>query len=107
MSIRPVDFNGMLQRTEDVSIIKHHEDAKPVVDQQNIQVSLSKQEDELNHRVNEQQESEGMENHADAREEGKGVYYNTRKKKNGESHEVKSDGQVIRKVSKSVFDIKI
>ena len=29
MSIRPVDFNGMIQRTQDVSTLKQNEDNRP------------------------------------------------------------------------------
>ena len=36
MSIRPVDFNGMIQRTQDVSTLKQNEDNRPVVEQQTI-----------------------------------------------------------------------
>lgn len=32
MSIRPIDFNGMVQRTQDVSTLKQNEDNKPVFD---------------------------------------------------------------------------
>ena len=32
MSIRPVDFNGMIQRTQDVSTLKQNEDNRPVVE---------------------------------------------------------------------------
>lgn len=37
MTIRPVDF-ATIQRTDDVGMMKHQQDAKPVVEQQNIQV---------------------------------------------------------------------
>ena len=32
MSIRPVDLNGMVQRSQDVGTLKQQEDAKPMVD---------------------------------------------------------------------------
>ena len=43
MTIRPVDF-ATIQRTDDVGMMKHQQDAKPVVEQQNIQVEIKKQE---------------------------------------------------------------
>ena len=36
MSVRPVDFNGMIQRTQDVSTLKQNEDNRPVGEQQTI-----------------------------------------------------------------------
>ena len=42
MTIRPVDF-ATIQRTDDVGMMKHQQDAKPVVEQQNIQVEIKKQ----------------------------------------------------------------
>lgn len=41
MTIRPVDF-ATIQRTDDVGMMKHQQDAKPVVEQQNIQVENKK-----------------------------------------------------------------
>ena len=43
MSIRPVEFNGMIQRTQDVSTLKQNEDNKPFMEQQNIQTQFSKE----------------------------------------------------------------
>ena len=38
MSVHPVHFNGMIQNTQDVSTLRHQEDQKPAVEQQNIQI---------------------------------------------------------------------
>ena len=46
MTIRPVVLGGMIQRTDDVGQIKHQQDAKPMMDQQNIQLQVDKREDE-------------------------------------------------------------
>ena len=43
MSIRPVDFNGMVQRTQDVSTLKQNEDNKPVFQQQVLGTKLEKE----------------------------------------------------------------
>lgn len=105
MSIRPVDFNGMLQRTDDVGVIKHHEDAKPVVDQQNIQVQISQNQDSLMHQVQNASESSKMQNDADAKEEGRGTYFASDKKK--KIVKKQPDGKVINKKDIGGFDIKI
>ena len=44
MSIRPVDMNGVIQRTQDVGTLKQHQDMKPMVDQQNIQIEVQREE---------------------------------------------------------------
>lgn len=106
MSIRPIDFNGMLQRTGDMGTIKHQEDSKPLVDQQNIQVQLTKNEDAMRHQVTEANSSESMENEADAREEGKGQYFDSRRQQN-KKEKKKDVNRVIKKEAGNSFDIKI
>lgn len=103
MSIRPVDFNGMIQRTDDVSQLKLHQDQKPVVDQQSIQTQVAERREELTHQVVDKEESSQMENQADAREEGKNKYYRSRKQKK----EKAADGKVTKKSLSGGFDIKI
>lgn len=105
MSIRPIDFNGMIQRTTDVGTIKHQEDVKPVVDQQNIQVQVTRKEDAAAHQVQDSAESAKMGNDADAKEEGKGQYMSYGRRKG--SDKKKSDGKVTLKKATGSFDIKI
>ncbi len=105
MTIRPVDFSGMIQRTDDVGAIKYHEDAKPTVDQQNIQTQMLKKEDEVRHQVNESNRGEQLENHADAKEEGKNAYFSQKKKK--KTAKKQDEGKVIVKKQGGGFDVKI
>lgn len=104
MSIRPVDFNGMLQRTDDISHIKQNEDAKPLFDQQNIQVQVDKRQDELSHVVQDSTESEHLKNDLDAKDEGRGAYSGSKNKKKEKQKE--ADGKIIKK-SSGGFDVKI
>ena len=104
MTIRPVDFNGMIQRTDDVAQLKHQEDAKPIQHQQNIQVQVDKREDTLAHHVSDANEtvktnteSEGSGNQYF----GDGGRFRKKKKKPTEKD------QVIKKNSVGTFDIKI
>jgi hypothetical protein len=106
MSIRPVEFNGMIQRTEDISNLKHQEDSKPLVDQQNIQSQVERKEAAARHQVVKKENSSQAENHADAREEGRGVYYTPSRKKKKEEEKKKPD-QVVQKSMRGGFDIKI
>lgn len=104
MSIRPVDFGGMIQRTDDVGVLKHKEDAKPVTDQQNIQLRVDQREDDLAHQVQQTNETEEMKNQADAKNEGKGQYYGRDRKKKKDS---KNEDKVTKKNSSGSFDIRI
>ena len=38
MSITPLGLNAMIQRTNDIGIIKQNEDNKPIMEQHNIQI---------------------------------------------------------------------
>ncbi len=105
MTIRPVDLNGMIQRTDDIGYLKHNEDTKPVMDQQNIQVQVDKREDELFHAVQDSSASDRTKNDQDAKEGSKNSYFfngtKRKKKKAG------SDGTVTKKNASGGFDIKI
>ncbi len=104
MPIGQINY-AMIQRTTDVETFKHQEEAKPIVDQQNIQTQMKRHEDALRHQVVEQEDSSRTDNHADAKEEGKGKYTPKRQPKKKEN--AKTDGgQVIKKISHG-FDIKI
>lgn len=62
MSIRPVDMNGVIQRTQDVGTLKQHQDMKPMVDQQNIQIEVQREEYRQSEQVTRKDDSQ-MEEH--------------------------------------------
>ena len=105
MSIRPIDLNGMIQRTQDVGTIKHQEDVKPNVDQQNIQREVAKDGNRLVTQVNKKDDPEEQETHYDAKEKGNSEYKGN--SKNKKSKEQKSPGKVVVKGMSGGFDIKI
>lgn len=108
MSIRPVDLNGMIQRTQDVGNMKQAEDNKPVVEQYNIQVHQQKHEEQLAHKVQDTQEKENFAFRYDAKEKGSNEYEGSGGKKGQKKKkEDQSEGKVIFKGQKSSFDIKI
>ena len=75
MSIRPVDFGGMIQRADDVGTMKHHQDQKAVNDQMNIQTQVVRETDKKTHQV-QPGDKERMKEHAyDAKEGGNGGAY--------------------------------
>ena len=94
MSIRPVDFNGMIQRTQDVSTLKQNEDNRPVVEQQTIfsQVVHAREKENAGYRY-------------DAKEKGNGHYEKEERKKKDKKQQ-KADN-VYLKGQTSGFDIKV
>lgn len=108
MSVRPVDFNGMIQRTQDVTTIKQNEDNRPVVEQHNIQIQQKQQAEELPHKVVRKDQKENEEFRYDAREKGGGSYSGggSRKKKQ-KKEETEEDGKVILKGPSRRFDMKV
>ena len=85
-------------------MMKHQQDAKPVVEQQNIQVEIKKQEyhdaSQVKHKDNASKEEERF----DAREEGKNKYKQSMGKK---KKDAAKDGKVVQKSAHGGFDIKI
>ena len=106
MTIRPIVLNGTIQRTQDVGNLKQQEDAKPHVDQQNIQSTMAKQEQRLSSQVIETKKSEQEEFRYDAKEKGSSAY----KKNNGKKKKKEWECCVVAVIVKgatSGFDIKI
>lgn len=105
MSVSPVGYHGLIQRTTDVSSIKHNEDARPGMEQHNIQTQQAKQEHELTHKVAQAKQKENERKRYDAKEKGSQSYQGKKqqKKKDGSQAE---DKVVVKGQSKG-FDIKI
>ena len=104
MPIRPIDY-AVIQRASDVESYRHQEETKPLYDQQNIQTQVNQREDALRHQVLDPQDNNKAENHADAREEGKGQYTRGQKTEKKKRPQSKTE-RVIRKQSGG-FDMKI
>lgn len=105
MSISPLLFNGSVSRLQDVSMIKHNEDAKGMVDQTNFQNTFNK---EIDSRLNQVHQSDNLENRQqkhDAKEKGKNQYAGDGGKKRPKE-DMQSDGRVIPKTAGG-FDMKI
>ena len=105
MTIRPVDLNGMIQRTDDVGYLKHNQDIKPMMDQQNIQVQVDKREDRLAHEIQEKDKLNNAKNDQDAKDEEQNTFILKidRKKKNKKDEKNK----VVKKYQSGSFDVKI
>lgn len=109
MSIRPVDFNGMIQNTQEVSNTKAQEDNKLLVHQHNIQTMVVKEEQQMSSTVQDMEQAQHHEyDYSDGEGDGKGYQGNQgRKKKNVGKNANEGDGSVVIKNSRPSFDIKI
>ena len=105
MSIRPVDISGIMQRSDDIGLLKHQHDSKPAVAQQNAQVQVTKKLDELRHQVNDPENGNKADTHADAREKGKNEYFF--RKKDGHKKKEETECRVIKKPVNGSFDVKV
>lgn len=103
MSIRPIDFNGMVQRTQDVSTMKQSADNKPVVEQQFLTVQQQKSNTQRLHQVQEQEDAQENQKKYDAREKGSNSYERQQKKQKKKQ----TGDQVVRKITAGGFDMKI
>ncbi len=107
MTIRPVVLGGMIQRTDDVGTMKHQEDSKPVIDQQNIQTQVQKEERQKREQVRNAENSQMMDEKYDAKEEGKNKYRKEKNQKRKQPVNTFSEEGVIVKGNTGGFDIKI
>lgn len=104
MAISPITMNGMVSRTQDVSILKQNEDAKGMTDQNNFQTQFKKEINDHMTKVHRSDDSEMEQKKYDAKEKGDNEYAGDggrRRKK-----EERKDGKVIVR-GRSSFDVKI
>lgn len=106
MSIGPVTIHGVIQRADDVGALKHQEDMKPMVDQQNIQAQMKNEQMRNLQQVRHADDSQNHQKKYDAKEKGSNEYQGQQKKKK-KSNDKKKDGTVVLKTENSHFDMKI
>lgn len=103
MTINPLHFNGMMQRSQDVSSVKQNEEQRPVMQQENIQTSFQRKMDDAVRTVVNPEKGQQANGHFDAKEEGKNKYFNTRKK----DEKPKPKDQVTEKKQTYGFDVTV
>ncbi len=108
MTIRPIVLNGTIQRTQDIGTLKQQEDTKPLVDQQNIQGAVVKEEQRLSRQVIETNETEQEDFRYDAKEKGNSEQQKNKKKKSSKDKK-EAIGTVTIKIKgqSGGFDMKI
>lgn len=100
--IKPIEFNGVVQRAQDISTIKQNEDVRPQIEHLNVQSQEHQKEIIQHENVNPKDNADKNNNNFDAKEKGNGTYYNSQKKRKKE----KEDGKVTKKQSGS-FDVMV
>lgn len=105
MTIRPVELNGVIQRSNDVSTQKQNEDNKPYTQQQNIQAEFKKETFRHMQQVRHSEDTENGQQRFDAREKGSNEY--ERNQNQNRKKEKKVSGRVVKKGATSGIDIKI
>lgn len=107
MSVRPVDFNGMMQNQQNVSNIKQHEDAKPMMQQHQALNTVNKQQEAAARQVSGKDHLEKEEERFDARDKGRNKYKGSHQKRREQHREQMDDGQVRVKGLTGGFDITV
>ena len=102
--IRPVENQGVIQRAQDISQIKHNENMKPQHDQNNIYTHIQKEAVHNREQVVKYNNSDGKENKFDAKEKGNGMYHNQKKRKKNNKKEADTNSSQKKRVH---IDIKI
>lgn len=101
--MRPVEFNGAINRTTDYAGMRQNEQARPQIEHTNLQIQLDKTIERNSEMVVRENNAEWKNEKFDAKEKGKNEYVDLRKKKkNGD----KEDGKVSVK-KPMTFDMKI
>ncbi len=105
MTISRVELQGQITRAQDFTNIKHNEDTRGMVEQNQIARTESVAAELKFHHVNDSEHTENRQKKFDAKEEGSNQYQgdggSNRKK------EQEKDGKVILKTPQHGFDLKI
>ncbi|MCR5267364.1 MAG: hypothetical protein K6E16_02480 [Lachnospiraceae bacterium] len=102
--ISPLENNGIISRTQDISILKQNEDARGDISHLQTQDTFDNERDQFVHTVHDADNTSEPDTHHDAREKGRNEYIDLRNK-----NKKKKQQQEDRVIAKSVhgFDIKI
>lgn len=106
MIVRPVVIQGTVQNSQNMTSVKHGENAKPMVEQANIAVSTQKEVKLKSENVIKKDDVDKGNEKFDAKEKGKNEYYSVKMKKKKQDMSSNTKGSVMAK-DMSSFDVKI
>lgn len=108
MSISRIELQGQITRAQDYTTIKHNEDNKGIIDQNNFQSQFNKAVDNKMAQVHQSEDTQKQNKRFDAKDKGDGEYSGdggkNRNKRNQKDDN--SDGKVTIK-NMNRFDMKI
>ena len=107
MTVRPVHLNWMIQNTQDVSTIRHQENQRPALEQQNIQMREQQKEQSQAQEVHKKDDADNSQKKYDAKEKGSNEYENLHKKKRAKQENLPDGSVKIKMTMSGGFDIKI
>ena len=88
-------MQATIQRTQDMSGIKHQEDNKAFVTQTNVQTTMQKQLEHKLKDVNKKDNADYNQQKYDAKEKGKNEYFSQKQNKEKKDSDDDEDGKVI------------
>lgn len=93
MAISPIEFNGVVGRTQDFSTVRHNEEQKGLVDQNNFQTHFEQEVKQNISTVRRQDNADPKNKRFDAKDKGDGEYTGDggRNRKKGSGKESVSD----------------
>ena len=108
MSISPINFNGMIQNTNEISHTKANEDQKPMIQQDVLTNTVEKMQEQQARQVNDPGNSKRTEDSYDREVNGRGYEGKKKRKppKEKKSQNLEGDGSVVEKPKPS-FDMRI
>ena len=108
MSISPINFNGMIQNTNEISHTKANEDSKSLLQQAALTDTVEKQKEQQAHQVNDTYNAKRTDDTYDREGNGRGYQGNKKRKppKDKKGQDLEGDGSVIEKPKPS-FDMRI
>lgn len=106
MSISRIELQGQITRAQDYTTIKHNEDNKGLVDQNNFQSQFHKAVDNRMTQVHQGENTENQNKRFDAKDKGNGEYAGDGGQNRKKDKDKNADGKVTIK-NMSRFDMKI
>lgn len=106
MSISRIELQGQITRAQDYTTIKHNEDNKGLVDQNNFQNQFHKAVDNRMTQVHQGENTENPNKRFDAKDKGSGEYAGDGGQNRKKDKDKNTDGKVTIK-NMSRFDMKI
>lgn len=100
--LNPIEFSGVVQRTQDISTMKQNENVRPQVEHVTIQQKEAQKAMLRQENVHKKDNADREQNNFDAKEKGNGMYYESQQKK----RQKKGEGSV-KKLTNTSFDIKV